>query len=218
MPKQPRAVLDNIFAFSPNRETLGATAYLIVENNANILVDCPPWDESTEEFLTQQGGVQWLFLTHRGGISKVKDIQKATGCKVVIQEWEAYLLPELTVQTFEKDCTLSPDCQGIWTPGHSPGSSCLYYGGHGGVLFVGRLMLPNAQGEPMPLRTSKTFHWTRQIQSVKALQERFTPESLHYICPGASTGFLRGKRVIDSAYDHLAAIDVEGLRELEPVL
>ncbi|MGL5193174.1 MAG: MBL fold metallo-hydrolase, partial [Chroococcales cyanobacterium] len=46
MPKQPRAVLDNIFAFSPNRETLGATAYLIVENNANILVDCPPWDES----------------------------------------------------------------------------------------------------------------------------------------------------------------------------
>lgn len=218
MPKQPRAVFDNIFAFSPNRETLGATAYLIVENNANILIDCPPWDESTAEFLKQQGGVDWLFLTHRGGISKVKEIQQATGAQVVIQEREAYLLPELTVQTFEKDCTLSAHCKGIWTPGHSPGSSCLYYGGHGGVLFVGRHLLPNAQGEPMPLRTSKTFHWTRQIQSVKALQERFTSKSLHYLCPGASTGFLRGKRVIDSAYEHLAAIDVQELRELEPIL
>jgi hypothetical protein len=39
------------------------------------------------------------------------------------------------------------------------------------------------------------------------LLERFTPETLQYICPGANTGFLRGKRVIDNAYERLARGD-----------
>lgn len=207
-PKPPRAVLDGIFAFGPNRDTLGATAYLIVENGANILIDCPPWDEANRQFIQEQGGLRWLFLTHRGGIGKVQEISTAFGCEVLIQEQEAYLLPGLGATPFQQEFTLTPHTQAIWTPGHSPGSSCLYYSGHGGVLFCGRHLLPNQQGEPEPLRTSKTFHWPRQIKSVQAILDRFTPDTLHYICPGANTGFLRGKRVIDRAYERLAKLDL----------
>jgi glyoxylase-like metal-dependent hydrolase (beta-lactamase superfamily II) len=216
--KTAQAIWDNIFAFPPNRDTLGGTAYLIVENEGNILIDCPAWDEANQKFLQDLGGVRSLLITHRGGIGKAQEIQETFNCEILIQEQEAYLLPRLRVATFQHEFTLSSLSQAIWTPGHSPGSACVYYSSEGGVLFSGRHLLPNQLSEPMPLRTAKTFHWLRQIKSVQALLNRFTPETLHYICPGANTGFLRGKRAIDRAYQRLATLDLEALLQAKPIL
>jgi glyoxylase-like metal-dependent hydrolase (beta-lactamase superfamily II) len=206
--KPPRLILNSIFAFPPNRDTLGGTAYFIVENAANLLIDCPAWNKTNEKFLRDLGGVSLLFLTHRGAIGKALEFQSAFGCNILIQEQEAYLLPGLALTTFQHELTLNPRCSVFWTPGHSPGSSCLYYSGEGGVLFSGRHLLPNPQGEVRPLQTSKTFHWPRQIRSVESLVTRFSPETLQFICPGANTGFLRGKGVIDQAYQRLAEVNL----------
>lgn len=212
--KQPRLLLQQpddraaLFAFSPNRETLGGTAYLIVEA-VNILVDCPAWNETTQQFLHAQGGVQTLFLTHRGGIGQAKAIQQAFGCQIVIQEQEAYLLPGLPVTTFEQTLTLTLQSQAIWTPGHSPGSSCLYHSAYGGVLFSGRHVLPTPQGNLLPLKTSKTFHWRRQLSSVQKLLDQFQPETLQWVCPGANIGFLRGRALVEESYEKLKAIELE---------
>jgi glyoxylase-like metal-dependent hydrolase (beta-lactamase superfamily II) len=195
--------LNTIFAFPPNRDTLGGTSYLILRNEGNILIDCPSIEQTTQDFLRLHGGVSWLFLTHRGAIGKAAEIQQIFNCKILIQEQEAYLLPGSTVTTFGQEFTLESTAQAIWTPGHSPGSSCLYYREFGGVLFSGRHLLPNQKGELVPLRTPKTFHWPRQLKSLQALRDRFTPETLQYICPGANTGFLRGKRFLDQAYQRL---------------
>lgn len=216
--KPPRSIWENIFAFSPNRDTLGATSYFIVDNQANILIDSPSWDETTAEFLQERGGVKWLFITHRGGIGKAEKIQQALGCDILIQEQEAYLLPESRLVTFQYEQELSDRSVVFWTPGHSPGSSCLYYSGYGGILFAGRHLLPNLQGQPLPLRTAKTFHWPRQIKSVRSLVERFSPQTLRYICPGANTGALRGDRFIDDAYQKLANLDFDVCLETQPLL
>ena len=216
-PKLPQAIWNNIFAFPPNRDTLGGTAYFIVENEANILIDSPAWDEVNQNYLNSVGGVRWLFLTHRGAIGKAREIQQAFGCEILIQEQEAYLLPGLKVTTFKQDFNIG-NAQVIWTPGHSPGSSCLYYPREGGVLFSGRHILPNQTGELLPLRTAKTFHWFRQLASIQLLRDRFTPETLNYICPGANTGFLRGKRAIEDAYEQLARLDLVALRQQKPAL
>ncbi|WP_413165960.1 MBL fold metallo-hydrolase [Capilliphycus salinus ALCB114379] len=207
--KPPQPVLEKIWAFSPNRETLGGTAYFAIENQTNILIDTPAWDEVNRNFIEQQGGLAWLVITHRGNMGKAREIQQATGCNLLIQEQEAYLIPEATVTSFQQEFTLTPHSQMIWTPGHSPGSSCFYSSSNGGILFSGRHLLPNLQGLPVPLRTSKTFHWRRQIRSVERLIERFSHDTLQFICPGANTGALRGKRVIDQAYDKLAGLDLE---------
>lgn len=204
MSKQPQAVLDTLFAFSPNRDTLGATAYLIVENTTNILIDCPALDDTNLEFLEQQGGVRWLFITHRGAIGKAEKLSQILGCEIIISEQEAYLLPETKATTFREEYNLSETAKLIWTPGHSPGSSCLYHSSNGGVLFTGRHIIPNQKGEPVPLKTSKTFHWPRQLANVQNLLNRFTRETLSYICPGANTGYLRGQKIINHAYERLS--------------
>jgi len=209
---------DSIFAFPPNRDTLGGTSYFIVRNEGNILIDCPALDQTNQDFLAAHGGVRWLFLTHRGAIGKTAEIQKALGCEVLIQEQEAHLLPGLPVTTFSQEFTLDAAVKIIWTPGHSPGSSCLYYSKLGGILFSGRHLVPDQKGEAVPLRVTKTFHWPRQINSVQLLLQTFTPETLKYICPGANTGFLRGKRFIDRAYQHLASLDLPALLQMQPLL
>jgi glyoxylase-like metal-dependent hydrolase (beta-lactamase superfamily II) len=220
--KPPRRVFESVFAFPPNRDTLGGTAYLIEDQAAgapaNLLVDAPAWDDATRTFLAQHGGVKWLLITHRGAIGKAKALQADLGCEVVIQEQEAYLLPETPVTTFQQQHTFTDRCRALWTPGHSPGSSCLYYAGHGGILFTGRHLLPDRQGRPVPLRFAKTFHWPRQLQQVERLRQDFSADTLAYICPGANTGFLRGERAIAHAYDQLRSLDLEAQRQTVPLL
>jgi glyoxylase-like metal-dependent hydrolase (beta-lactamase superfamily II) len=202
--KPPRLILEGLYAFSPNRETLGGTSYLILENTGNILVDCPSLDSSERDFLLEKG-IRYLFFTHRGGHGKQIDhLQSLLDCEIIVQEQEAYLLPHRQITVFQQEITLSPTCSGFWTPGHSPGSACLYWNHHGGVLFTGRHLLPNTQGQPKPLQTPKTFHWLRQLRTQQAILDRFSPETLSYLCPGANTGFLRGRGIIDHAYEKIS--------------
>lgn len=192
--KLPKEILPGIFAFAPNRDTLGGTAYLVLTPSGNILIDAPAWHDLHRQFITDRGGVKWLAITHRGGSGQTTGIVNELGCEAIVQEQEAYLLPELKVTTFQHKFNIKDSIHAIWTPGHSPGSACFYYAGVGGVLFTGRHLLPNQFGEPVPLRTAKTFHWPRQLRSVDAIWQQFpSQQPLSYICPGANTGLLRGK-------------------------
>jgi glyoxylase-like metal-dependent hydrolase (beta-lactamase superfamily II) len=192
--KLPTEILPGIFAFPPNRDILGGTAYLILTPLANILIDSPAWNDVNRQFIADRGGVKWLGISHRGGIGQTTAIATELGCEVIIQEQEAYLLPELKVTTFQHKFDLNDSIHAIWTPGHSPGSACFYYAGAGGVLFTGRHLLPDQFGAAVPLRTAKTFHWLRQLRSVDAIWKQFpSQQPLSHICPGANTGLLRGK-------------------------
>lgn len=229
-PKLPQPVFDTnitVYAFSPNRETLGGTAYLIPHRPTasddsfvrnNILVDCPSWTETNLDFIAQQGGIGCLVITHRGGASRVKEWQARFDCQVVVQEQEAYLLPQVQVHTFHRVLELTPNHRLLWTPGHSPGSACFYSSACGGTLFTGRHILPTRQGGAAPLRVAKTFHWPRQLKNVQKLLGEFTPQTLTHICPGANIGFLRGKRSIDNAYGRIANLDFSGLANTQPLL
>ena len=194
--------MPGIFAFPPNRDTLGGTAYLIVTPTGNIAIDSPAWNDTNQQFIVDRGGLKWFVITHRGSIGKTTTIANYFGCEVIIQEQEAYLLPELKVTTFRHTFNINELISLIWTPGHSPGSACIYYSNAGGVLFTGRHLLPNQLGEPVPLRSSKTFHWKRQLHSVDLIWQHFpTEQPLAYICPGANIGLLRGKGSIELSSD-----------------
>lgn len=203
---------------------MGAIAYLILGkdaagNPANLLIDTPPWDTDTENCLRQQGGIRWWIFTHRGGIGRVKPIQAVLESEILIQEQEAYLLPEVPGRVSYRDQhAVGSQATLLWTPGYSPGSACLYYPAHGGVLFSGRHLLPNQAGQLTPLRFAKTFHWQRQLRQVQRLVDEFSQETLAYVCPAANIGFLRGERAIAQAYAKLQALDLEQLQKAAPGL
>jgi glyoxylase-like metal-dependent hydrolase (beta-lactamase superfamily II) len=192
--KPPTEILPGIFAFPPNRDTLGGTAYLLLSPTGNILIDSPAWHDLNQQFIADRGGVKSLVITHRGGIGATTTIAAALDCEVIIQEQEAYLLPELKVTTFGHKFNINDSIHVIWTSGHSPGSACVYTESNGGVLFTGRHLLPDQFGNAMPLRIAKTFHWKRQLRNVEAIWSQFpSQQPLAHICPGANTGLLRGK-------------------------
>jgi glyoxylase-like metal-dependent hydrolase (beta-lactamase superfamily II) len=198
--KAPHLVLPDIFAFAPNRDTLGGTAYLIVNTSGNILIDGPAWHDTNRDFVSSQGGISHLIVTHRGGLGQMATIAKDLAIPVIIQEQEAYLLPETPVITYQDEFQLIDQIQIIWTPGHSPGSACVYYDSVNqqtgqGILFTGRHLLPDRQMNPQPFKTPKTFHWPRQQRSVDKLKQSFPLAT--YLLPGASSGLLRGRGYID---------------------
>lgn len=207
--KSPQPIVETVFAFPPNRETLGGTAYFIQMNEGNILIDCPAWTDETRSFLDDKGGVRWMLITHRTAKGKAREVQAAMGCQIVIQEQEAYLLPNLQLTPFHRQHVINEQVEIFWTPGHTPGSSCVYYRASGGILFSGRHLLPDRQGNPTPLRLPKTFHWQRQVRHTQQLLDDFSAETLAYICPAANTGYLRGKRIVSQAYEKLSALDIE---------
>ncbi|MEO0409632.1 MAG: MBL fold metallo-hydrolase [Cyanobacteria bacterium P01_A01_bin.135] len=205
----PRPVLNDVLCFAPNRETLGGTAYLVLGTAVgNLLIDCPALTDENQSFLQEQG-LDAIVITHRDGLGQVRRFQAQFGCPLIIQEQEAYKLPNLASVTFQHQHQIRDDAELIWTPGYSPGSACLYLKREGGILFTGRHLLPDASGRPKPLRLAKTFHWYRQLNSVAKLRDRFCPQTLSYLCPGANTGFLRGERVVKDAYRHLQALDLD---------
>ncbi|MGF1512285.1 MAG: MBL fold metallo-hydrolase [Elainellaceae cyanobacterium] len=208
-----RLIFDTVFAFPPNRDTLGGTAYFVLDSGlGNLLIDCPPQTDETDNFLAGHG-VDAIAITHRDAIGQVRRLQSQFTCPLVIQEQEAYRLPNLDPVSFHHEHQLSDRAQLIWTPGYSPGSACLYLQREGGILFTGRHLLPDRSGHPVPLRFAKTFHWYRQLRSIERLRDRFTAQTLRYICPAANTGFLRGERAIDNAHAHLCALDLEQERQ-----
>ena len=213
--QNPHPILPEIFAFAPNKNTLGATAYFIVNKNNNILIDCPLWQDSYRDFVINQGGATKLIITHRGSISnQIKQIQTDLNCEIIIQEYEAYLIPELEVTTFQEKLMVNQDLEVIWTPGHSPGSTCVYWRNAGGILFTGRHLLASSANKLEPIYFSKTFHWWRQLKSVAKLRDRFNEQQLNYIIPGANTGYLRGKGYVDNAYSHLTSLNLEELKKV----
>ncbi|MEM8714628.1 MAG: MBL fold metallo-hydrolase, partial [Cyanobacteria bacterium P01_G01_bin.4] len=135
-----KQVRPNIIAFRPNRETLGGTAYALnrsmesgntdghnhggPDKGGNVLIDCPAPTDDVCSVLEELGGVRWLILTHRTAMGKpgssnacVAKLVRRFNCQVVIQEQEAYLLPDLPLQTFSDRLELTPDLTVIWTPG-----------------------------------------------------------------------------------------------------
>lgn len=212
--KLPRLILEGIYACAPNRATLGGTAYFCSGQNeagqtANLLIDAPANEPAVLDFLRDRGGVHYWVITHRGASGEAKALQAGLNCPaVLVQEQEAYLLPDLpNLVTYRDRYSLPGFGEVFWTPGFSPGSACVYLPQQGGILFTGRHLLPDRDGQLKPLRFSKTFHWPRQLRQVKQLQAQFTAETLAYACPAANTGFLRGQAVVKDAYRHLQAID-----------
>lgn len=216
--RPPRQVGPGLWLFAPNRDTQGGSSWLLERPGGDLLIDCPAITQANLEVLARRGAGGTLVLTSREGHGRCRRIQELTGWPVLLQEQEAYLLPTVPQRVgFGSEHTLAPGIRLLWTPGPTPGSCVLHAAGAwGDLLFCGRLLQPIGPGAVAPLRTSRCFHWPRQLASIGKLRDWLPAGSPAAIACGGGLGALRGAALVEHGAARLAALDLSALADAAP--
>jgi glyoxylase-like metal-dependent hydrolase (beta-lactamase superfamily II) len=198
-----------LWLFAPNRDSQGGSSWLLATAGGDLLIDCPGFTAANLEFLRGRGGEGTLVLTSREGHGRCRRIQEATGWRVLVQEQEAYLLPTVRrLEVFAAEHHLAAGIRLLWTPGPTPGACVVHaVGPWGDLLFCGRLLLAVGPGALAPLRTSRSFHWPRQLASIERLKTWLPAGSPAEIACGGGLGALRGEVLVHDGGALLAAIE-----------
>ena len=106
-----------------------------------------------------------FFLTHRDDVADVEMFREKFGTRLIIHESEEYAVkhPDITFHDLYEigGSTI------IHTPGHSPGSSSLYYP-EGRVIFTGDHVTVD-RGKPVAENFYWTYNYKLQIKNVHRL-------------------------------------------------
>jgi glyoxylase-like metal-dependent hydrolase (beta-lactamase superfamily II) len=208
-------VRSDLWLFAPNRDNQGGSAWFLEHSDRDLLIDVPALTEANLAFLQHRSRPGQIVLTGRDGHGRCRALQEALGWPVLVQEQEAFLLPGVkALETFGFEHALAPGLRLLWTPGPSPGACVLHAFGadaggadDGGGLFCGRLLVPVAPGRLEPRRSRRTFHWPRQIASLRALRAWLPAGTPGWIASGAGLGALRGESLVGSGEALLADLE-----------
>ena len=196
--RPPQQLRQDLWLFPPNRDCQGGSAWWLELDPEPVLIDCPPLTQATLTALKDLAGERLprILLTSREGHGRLRRLQERFGWPVLVQEQEAYLLPNVDpLQTFADDHTTVSGLRLLWTPGATPGS-CVIHAPVADLLFCGRLLTPLGPGQLGPLRHGRTFHWPRQLASLDRLRAWLPPEARPALASGAGLGALRGERLV----------------------
>ncbi|HUI31338.1 MAG TPA: MBL fold metallo-hydrolase [Candidatus Acidoferrales bacterium] len=165
LPLPPKEILADVFAFPPNPDSFGGISYLIKGESQNFMVDVPEHIENNVSFISKHGVPQFIFLTHRDDVADAEMFRKKFGARLIIHESEKYAVgkPDITFRSFYE----IGDAVIIHTPGHSPGSSSLFYSKEK-VMFTGDHVTAD-RGKPVAENFSWTYDYELQIESARRL-------------------------------------------------
>lgn len=208
--RPPRRVRPDLWLFAPNRRTQGGSSWLLEgdprQARPDLLIDAPAWNAANHDHLLQRrakvgADAGLIVVTGREGHGEIGRWQALLGWPLLLQEQEAYLLPGVQrLRPFASALEPAPGLRLLWTPGPSPGSCVLHVQGPElDALFCGRLLVPLAPGLLGPLRTARTFHWSRQLASLRQLLAWLPLQSPEWIATGAALGALRGQVLVPDA-------------------
>ena len=196
--RPPQQLRPDLWLFPPNKDCQGGSSWWLEADPEPVLIDCPPLTQASITALQELAGSRSprILLTSREGHGRLRRVQERLGWPVLVQEQEAYLLPNVSpLDTFAADHATISGLQMLWTPGPTPGS-CVIYATSAELLFCGRLLTPLAPGRLGPLRHGRTFHWPRQLASLERLRAWLPPEARPALASGAGLGALRGEHLV----------------------
>ena len=212
-------VQEGLWLFAPSRESQGGSAWWLERQGgagSGVLIDCPAFNDANLAFLQSRPSGR-IVLTGREGHGRLRRFQEALGWPVHVQEQDAYLLPGVQqLIGFGRQAELEPGLQVLWTPGPSPGAAVLL-AEQASILFCGRLLSPLAPGQAGPLRTRRSFHWSRWLCSLETLRDWLPPTQPQWLASGAGLGALRGEALVPSARLVLEQLDLVALATQQAV-
>lgn len=161
--------------------SFGASSYLLVRPEGNVLIDSPRAAKPLLERIAALGGVRIMILTHRDDVADHEAIHRAFGCDRVIHESDVEpgtACAEIKIRG-EDPVRLAPDLTVIPVPGHTRGSVALLSGRR--YLFSGdHLWYESLIGRLHASSSVCWYSWKEQIRSM----ERIVDFEFAWIFPG----------------------------------
>ncbi len=159
----------------------GASSYLIVRPQGNVLVDSPRFAKPLAKRIEDLGGIHAIFLTHRDDVADQELWARHFGAKRIMHLDDAGRLRGSIEHSIDglEPFALEDDLLIIPTPGHTKGHIVLLYRNR--FLFTGDHIWwsPNYRS----LHASRGvcwYSWSEQVESVKRLQNY----SFDWVLPG----------------------------------
>ena len=168
------------------RRSYGASSYLIVRTEGNVLVDCPRAAAPLLRRLEALGGVERLFLTHRDDVADHALFRRRFRCERILHE------DDVSAETAGVERRLSGrepsrlfgDLLAIPVPGHTAGSAVLLY--RDTFLFTGDHLMGTEDGRTLHASRSVCwFSWPEQVRSM----ERLLDYRFEWVLPGHGAPF-----------------------------
>lgn len=165
-----------------SKRSFGASSWLVVRPEGNVLIDGPRWSAPLARRIKELGGLQRIVLTHRDDVADHAQWARAFGAERWIHAADADAAPQAEHQLSGSDAQhLDADLQLIPTPGHTAGSMVAVLGARKQVLFSGDHIWWNpAHQAVVASRTYCWWNWSAQLCSV----ERLLDLDVAWLLPG----------------------------------
>ncbi|UPM50149.1 MBL fold metallo-hydrolase [Synechococcus sp. A10-1-5-1] len=156
-----------------SRRSFGASSWLVVRPEGNVLIDSPRWSAPLARRISALGGLQTMVLTHRDDVADHQRWAKAFGCSRWIHQADADAAPGAEHQVSGLTAVaLDGPMQLIPCPGHTAGSMAVLLGESRQVLFSGdHLWWRPAQAVVVASERYCWWDFQEQLRSVERLQE-----------------------------------------------
>lgn len=167
----PLSISENVYYCGyTSRESFGASSYLIIRKEGNILIDSPRFHPSLVKSIESVGGIKYLILTHQDDVADHKLYANHFHCTRIMHKYD--LSPDTAdvemVLDEPGEIELLPELKLIHTPGHTRGHIVIYYKSK--FLFSGdHLFFDLDTQKPRSSKSVCWYSWKEQIESTRKL-------------------------------------------------
>ncbi|HVR70173.1 MAG TPA: MBL fold metallo-hydrolase, partial [Vicinamibacteria bacterium] len=152
------------------RSSFGASSYLVVRPDGNVLVDSPRAASPLLRRITELGGVRLMFLTHRDDVADHALFRRCFGCERVLHTDDVTAGTADVERRIEgrEPMRLADDLVVLPVPGHTRGSAVLLYRDR--FLFTGDHLMGTEDGRALHASRGVCWYsWPEQVRSMEQL-------------------------------------------------
>jgi len=165
----PELVDENVyFCGYASRNSYGASSYLIVRPEGNVLIDSPRFAKTLVEQIEKMGGVSLMIFSHQDDVADHEKFHEHFGCPRVIHQADSRAVPAEQLLEGDDAVHLDSDLLAIPVPGHTRGHVVFLY--RNKFLFTGdHLAWSDNRKGLIAFRDVAWYSWRKQIESMKRL-------------------------------------------------
>jgi glyoxylase-like metal-dependent hydrolase (beta-lactamase superfamily II)/ferredoxin len=154
-----------------SEDSFGASAWLAVRPEGNILVDAPRFTQALVTPIEAMGGLAHVVLTHRDDVADADRYADHFGARVWIHEDDRSAAPYATdLIRGSEEVVIAPGFSAIPVPGHTKGS--VVFLADGRYLFSGDSLAWSHQRHDLVAFSGACWYsWSAQTESLRRLAE-----------------------------------------------